>query len=287
MANFTTTATIQQNGHHPVITDRDEFDSASFEGGRESLPYIQMLNHQNPDESGFFITSENMKAVGFTPNEEWSLHLETFQSGETAEGYRSLTARFLILRKSKLMMFDRDSGEFLGGFQKSRYDRNTVVLKTRYLVYLISRSKQLLHTTPLLLTAKGSFNGCFGEVVKKFHSEMSKAYGIATRAKKPRGDRFMALSILAVQVQPELKGDRKKSWACSVANYGSPTAENWRSYFVGYNELLKAKILAEFEKWESFGSLEQEAEAQRQQLPQAQTEPEGDYEPTYDYDSEF
>lgn len=287
MADFTTTAAIQQNGHHPIVTDRDTFDSAPFEGGHESLPYIQMLNHQNPDESGFFITSENMEAVGFTPNEEWSLPTETFQSGEAAEGYRSLTARFLILRKSKLMMFDRDSGDFLGLFQKSRYDRNTVVLKTRYLVYLISKSKQLLHTAPLLLTTKGSFNGCFGEVVRKFYGEMSKAYGIATGATKPRGDRFMALSILAVRVQPELKGDRKKSWACGIASYGVPAAENWRSYFVGYNESLKEEILAEFEQWESFGVLAQESDAQRQRSPQAQTESDRDCAPTYDYDSEF
>ena len=64
-----TTATItqaQHNGHKPVKTerlnierDRDEFDSAAFEEHRESLPYLQMLNHQDPSQSGFFITLEN------------------------------------------------------------------------------------------------------------------------------------------------------------------------------------------------------------------------------------
>ncbi|MEI2578645.1 DUF5895 domain-containing protein [Scytonema sp. PRP1] len=277
--------TLQSDGHYSKTTGRDEFDSEQFEGGHETLPYIQMLNHQNLDESGFFITAENMEAAGFVPNEEWSFHTETFQSGETAEGYRSITARFLILRKSKLMMFERESGEFLGVFQKSRYDRNTVVLKTRYLVYLVSRSKALFHTSPLLLTAKGSFNGCFGEVVRKFQGEMSKAYGTATGARKPRGDRFMALSILAVRVKPQLKGDRKKSWACSIETYGSPTADTWKSYFIGYNESLKEKILVDFEKWEGFGSVEQEATAQKQF--QSSTEPTCDHETIYDYDEDF
>ena len=281
------TSTIQCNGHQPTALKRDEFDSQQFEGGRESIPYIQMLNHQDSNHSGFFITSENIESVGFVPNEEWSLHTETFQSGETAEGYRSLTARLLILRKSKLLMFDRDSGKFLSMFQRSRYDRNTVVLKTRYLVYLLSKSKQLLHRSPLLLTAKGSFNGCFGEVVRKFQSEMSKAYGIATGAKKPRGDCFMALSVLAVQVKPELKGKKKKSWACSITNYGSPTVDNWKSYFVGYDESLKEKILADFEQWQGFGSITQEFEAQqRQQQAQTHSQPEAEYDSESNYDDE-
>ncbi|MGA7935606.1 MAG: DUF5895 domain-containing protein, partial [Kovacikia sp.] len=108
-----TASTIQHNGHLPAPTQRDEFDSEQFEQGRESLPYLQMLNHQDPDQSGFFITSENRSAVHFTPTDEWSLHTTTFQNGEMVEGYRSLIARFLILRKSKLLMFDRESGEFL------------------------------------------------------------------------------------------------------------------------------------------------------------------------------
>lgn len=256
MATTTKSAPAQRNGHRTAPALRDEFDSTLFEAGRESQAYLQMLNHQDPNQSGFFITLDNMEAVGFQPNEEWSHHRETFQSGETAEGYRSLTARFLILRKSKLLMFDRDSGKFLGVFQKARYDRNNMVLKTRYLVYLLSKNKQLLHHSPLLFTAKGSFNGSFGEVVRKFQSEMSKAYGMDTGARKPRGDRFMALSTLAVRVQPELKGDKKKSWACSVESYGIPTAENWKSYFVGYTEVLKEKLLAEFEEWATFGTIE-------------------------------
>lgn len=286
MAFTTSTMTLQSDGHYSKTSGRDEFDSEQFEGGHQSLPYIQMLNHQNLNESGFFITVENMEAAGFVPNEEWSLHTETFQSGEIAEGYRSLTARFLILRKSKLMMFERESGEFLGAFQKSRYDRNTVVLKTRYLVYLVNKSKALFHTSPLLLTAKGSFNGCFGEVVRKFQGEMSKAYGIATGTRKPRGDRFMALSILAVRVKPELKGDRKKSWACSIETYGSPTADTWKSYFVGYNEPVKEKILGEFEDWAQFGSLDRELQAQQRRFQGEDTSSSSENE-SYDYDEDF
>ena len=265
----------QQNGHKPVNAeslsverDRDEFDSAAFEEQRESLPYLQMLNHQDPTQSGFFITLENAEAVHFTPTEEWTEHLAVFQNGQTAEGYRSLTARFLILRKSKLLMFACESSEFIGDYQKSRYDRATMVLKTRYLTFLVDKEKRLLHQSPLLFTTKGSFCGSFGETLKQFHSEMSKAYGAATHAKKPRGDRFMALSVLAVRVTPVLKDDRKKSWVCSVESHGVPTIENWQQFFVGYQPDLKDRILATFEAWADFGNPRREVSASSNRSPQ-------------------
>jgi len=246
----------------PTTQLPDEFDSEQFEQSRESLPYLQMLNHQDPEQSGFFITSENRSAVHFTPTDEWSPHTATFQNGEEVEGYRSLIARFLILRKSKLSMFDRESGEFLREYRKDLYDRATMVLKVRYLVYLVNQQKQLLHEKPLQFTTKGSFCGSFGEAVKDFQAEMSKAYGAATGAKKPRGERFMALSVLAVQVQPTLKGEKQKSWVCSVINHGIPLPENWRSYFIGYHPELKDCILAEFDAWESFGKGNLETQSQ-------------------------
>ncbi|NET33343.1 MAG: hypothetical protein F6K19_15205 [Cyanothece sp. SIO1E1] len=260
---MTFTTTVQQNGHNSNAAQaiaKDEFDAREFESRRDPLPYLQMLNAQDPEQAGFFITSDNREAVNFTPTDEWTPHTTQFQNGETVAGDRSLTARFLILRKSKLLMFNRDSGDFTGVYQKSQYDRNTVVLKTRYLVYIVSKNKQLLHESPLVLTTKGSLCGSFGEAVRKFHNDMSKAYGAATGARKPRGDRFMALSILAVRVQPEWKGSGKKSWACSVVDYGTPTVENWRSYFVGYDAALKERLLAEFNDWPDFGNPELEAQ---------------------------
>ncbi|WP_416668970.1 DUF5895 domain-containing protein [Egbenema bharatensis] len=160
--------------------------------------------------------------------------------------------------------------------------------ETRYLVYLISKDKRLLHKSPLLLTAKGAFCGSFGETVEQFRNDMSKAYGAATGAKKSRGERFMALSILAVRVQPELKGQTKKSWVCSVADYGVPTLKNWKSFFVGYKPELKERILAEFNEWADFGNpeLELEAQVQRQPAPhstQAESNP-GNEESFDDFD---
>jgi hypothetical protein len=282
MATTSLRTKAQQNGHSSTTlpmsnpsSEQDEFDTAAFADSRTSLPYLQLLNCQDPNQAGFFITAANAEAVHFTPTEEWTEHSITFQNGTTASGYRSLVARFLILHQSQLLLFERDSGSWLGQYRKARYDRNTMIIKRRYLVYVISKDKHLLHQSPLLLTAKGAFCGTFGEAVEQFRQDMSKAYSAATGAKQPRGERFMALSILAVRVQPELKGQTKKSWVCSVAEYGVPTVENWKSFFVGYKAELKERILAEVDQWAEFGNSARELEAQAEwQLssPQSKTE---------------
>lgn len=254
--NSTIAASTDVHSYHPHGTD--EFDSAEFESQRESLPYLQVLNNQSPDRAGFFIAQENVEAVNFVPADEWVPYTTVFQNGEEVKGYRTLLARFLILRQSKLMMFERESGDFVGLFRKDRYDRNTMLLKNRYLIYLISKDKRLLHKSPLVLTAKGAFSGSFGDAFRQFQRDMSKAYGVSTGARRPRGDRFMALSVFGVKLKPALKGRERKSWTCSVAEFGVPTAENWRLYFVGYDTPLKERILREFEEWKDFGSPEQE-----------------------------
>lgn len=127
-----------------------------------------------------------------------------------------------------------------------------MVLKTRYLVFLVDGQNQLLHDIPLQFTAKGSVCGSFGEHYKLFRREMNQAFG------QQRGDRFFALAVFAVNLQPELKGSDKKSWVCSVIEHGVPTAANWRSYFVGYDAVTKEKVLADFDAYADFGKLAQE-----------------------------
>jgi hypothetical protein len=247
-----------------VAGQHDEFDSAAYANHRQALPYLQLLNQQDLDQAGFFITSDNAAAVTFMPTSDWLPHTATFQNGTTAQGYRSLLARFLILHQSPLLMFGRESGEFIGPYRKAGYERSSMILKRRYLVFLISQDKRLLHSSPLLLTAKGAFCGSFGQTVEQFRTAMSSAYGAATGVQQPRGERFMALAILAVRVQPQLKGQAKQSWVCAVSEYGVPTVENWQSFFIGYRAELKQQVLAQYDEWVGFGSLERELAAQRQ-----------------------
>jgi hypothetical protein len=175
---------------------------------RQHTPFGYKINGDNFGENISYSlnSSENAEAVQFQPNDEWKKHTTTSQNGDTADGYRCLSARLLVLRRSALLMFDRDSGDYLGPYQKDGYDRNTIVLKTRYLVYLVDAANQLLHDQPLLFTTKGAMCGDFGEVYQKFRREMSRSFGQARGTHKPRGDKFMALSVMEMTVKPVLKG---------------------------------------------------------------------------------
>lgn len=248
-------------------TVQDQFDSAEYEDGRVSLPYLQLLNTSSANDSGLFITAENIEAAGFIPDPGWVPYSTTFSNGDRVDGYRSLVARLLILRKSNLLMYMRKGDKaFVDEYQKGVYNRSVHVLKQRYLVFLITKEKRLMNKTPLLLTAKGSFCGSFGATVRAFRSDMSKAYGAAKGAKKARGDRFMALSVLAIRLQPELKGGEQKSWVCSVSAYGQPTHQDWTSYFVGYDAETKDRVLAEFDAWKDFGTFDAEASQTQSQF---------------------
>jgi hypothetical protein len=52
-----------------------------------------------------------------------------------------------------------------------------------------------------------------------------------------------------------------------VADYGVPTVENWKSFFIGYGPELKERILTQFDEWADFGNPEREFEAQAQRQP--------------------
>ncbi|MBE9180260.1 hypothetical protein IQ268_16985 [Oculatella sp. LEGE 06141] len=236
---------------------RNFFDSPEFESQSAAFPYMQVLNDQDPDKSGFFLTLENADKCGFIPGEDWRPHSNFFRSGDSSEGYIASTGRFLILRQSPLLMFEREGDRFVDVFDRAKYDNATIVLKTRYLVYLVNQQRQLLHEKPLQLTTKGSFCGVFGEVHQRFRALMSGAYKQANNNNKDRSDRFFALSILAVQLSPKLKGGKKKAWVCDISNFAEPTAENWRSLFVGY-EAFRDRVLEQFDECADFGNPERE-----------------------------
>lgn len=224
-----------------------DFAGDEFAPEHVSLPFLQVLNHQMAERTGLFISVENSISVGFRPTDEWSRFEAQFQSG-TVDGFRSTVGRFLIVRKGPLLMFSRANQEYLGVYDRGVYDRGLHVLKTRYLVYLVSKQKQLLHDMPLQFTVKGSFCGDFGQSQNNFRGQMNMAFG------QPRNDRFHALCIFAVKLKPVQKGQDQRSWVCSIDCYGIPTKDNWRNYFVG-GTAIQDKILAEYQAYEGFGTM--------------------------------
>ena len=119
---------------HPPV---DEFAGEDYGPTLSSLPYLQVINDQDPDKAGFFISASNADAVHFNAPAEWEPFEAQFQSG-TEVGFRSLTSRMVILRRSPLLMFSRETKEFLGSFNRSCYDAAAVLLKTRYGLFIVT-----------------------------------------------------------------------------------------------------------------------------------------------------
>ena len=249
-----------------TFTDKtDLFDTADFAPERQTLPWLQVLHNEDPDKAGFFLTSDNIETASIKITSNWRTHKAKFKSGETnratgkfeantSEGVIFNQARMLVLRSGELAMYTKRSGNtsesYLGRFDYATYQeqKSGLVLKTKYLIYLLSEDNQLLHESPLQFTANGVFGATFSEHLKAFQSELQKCYG------KRRGDKFLINGVFVVNTASELRGSPPDTaWVTVAESHDVPIKDNWKSeYFLGYDEVLREKLLQEYESFASF-----------------------------------
>ncbi|WP_299488755.1 DUF5895 domain-containing protein [Acaryochloris sp. IP29b_bin.137] len=242
-------------------------DGEAYQSERQSLPYLQVLNDSDPERSGLFISNENVEASGFVPDTTWSKHLAQFKAAEV-EGYRTLIPRLAIVRQSGLLMYDRATRDFMGQYQRTVYNRAIHLLKTRYLIFVLGADNKPLHSHPLLLTAKGSVCGSFGQSLRDFRNEVS----ILT--KKRMGYRFHALWAFCPTLESALKGSgNDTSWVTSIKSFDVPTVENFAQLFLGLDEDTRLLIESAFDEYEDFASFAKSGEAAEAAEVKSQVEP--------------
>ena len=56
-----------------------QYDSEEYKPEFEVIPWMQMLNKEDPNKAGFFISADNAQAVNFTPNQSWTVCSTTFR----------------------------------------------------------------------------------------------------------------------------------------------------------------------------------------------------------------
>lgn len=243
----------------------DLFDTADFAPEKQTLPWFQVLHNEDPDKAGFFLTSDNVETSGIRIPSNWRTHKARFKSGETnratgkfeantSEGVIFNQARMLVLRSGELAMYSKRIGStpesYLGRFDYATYQeqKSGLVLKTKYLIYLLSENNQLLHESPLQFNTKGVFSATFSEHLKAFHSELQKCYG------KQRGDKFLINGVFAVSTTSELRGQAPDTaFVTTVNSHDVPTKDNWKQdYFVGYDPVMREKLLQEHESFSNF-----------------------------------
>lgn len=238
---------------NPTI-DLSQFDTAEFLPETEALPWIQILNKQaRAEKAGLFISQDCCDQCGMDTDAlqkaGWTPFTAEFSSGETADGFRTLNPRMIVVRSGDLLMYE-ETGDLIGRFKKEVYESpKKIILKTPHLIYLVSEAGDLLHTSPIQFTTRGSFGASFGEHLKKFKREVDKATG------KKRGPRFYALCVFSFQTRPEEKGQKPNtSWATSVFAHDAVTEDTLGSHFLGTVPDICDKLLETFDQYEEFGT---------------------------------
>ena len=68
--------------------------------------------------------------------------------------------------------------------------------------------------------------------------ELKRTY-ISTKQKDIR---FYSLGVFCFKTARQQVGDKQKSFACRVVDHERPTTENWRDYFIGFNDTTKQYV---------------------------------------------
>ncbi len=243
----------------------DLFDSQDYAGEIIRLPICQLANKQKPDEAGMIITLDNAKNAGFDPKKSkiWRTHHHYFNK-ESTDCYISSTPRMMVFRQGPLILRERNSNKYLGNFNKDKYNKATMYTARSFLLFMVDENNNLLNSTPIKLTTKGSFSYSFGNAYQSWCKDISDAY-IKTKNpanKKQRGERFTGLGVFQIELVPALKGDKEQSWVCDVASYVKPDEKNWESMFLGYDDKVRAIIEGAYQDTEGYfdysGSQEQD-----------------------------
>jgi len=114
--------------------ERDEFDT------RPSYPFLQWDN--SPDLGGLAIATENIERAHFDTKLALASHWEPYRRspvrGGEVTGLITASPVLAVLRRGQIRRFDRETGEYLGIFDRALYDRTTQITRTRYLVALLA-----------------------------------------------------------------------------------------------------------------------------------------------------
>jgi hypothetical protein len=131
----------------------------------------------------------------------------------------------------------------LGTWRREYKEDDNISNCRLYEVLLLDDSNRPLHTVPLSYVAKGANNASFSAEWQKLVDEITACHAIASGiAARPKNALFKSLCVFAFTLARELVGKKQKSPACRVVSHESPTSENWRQFFVGYDATLKTQV---------------------------------------------
>lgn len=231
------------------LAKRDEFATLEYIDPNAPLPRLQALRGMTLDLCGYFIAADQMAKAGWLDFDSVVDQLVSYtfeSSGEQEQGLLLKSPRMLVCPRTPLMAFDRAASVeteklvILGHWQREYKEDDNVGNCQGYEVILLDSQNRPLHSVPLSYVAKGANQGSFSVEWQKLVDEVTTCHAIANGIPaRPKNAKFKSLCVFAFTVGRELVGKKQKSFACRVTSHEVPTLENWKDYFVGFNQSLK------------------------------------------------
>ena len=228
------------------------FQSKEFVSGYQNLVTIQPLNKSKV--RGWFVRKSDLDTCGWTATEnqfedgsviwDYKQVFGTAPNTTVEEGLNFTAPRLQILLRSPLMIeetsgmrqtigtFENEDVKYLWDEDKSAADlasskgemyKRKYSVRTKYLVYLLTKDNQRAHKTPIVLTLKGLNGTDISEKVKLYEKEMSKCLSKALNSEIPLAfnEKFYATTVFAPVLANEMRGANNVE-ICAVESFDIP-----------------------------------------------------------------
>jgi hypothetical protein len=232
------------------------FNDKRFVSGYQGLVTIQPLNKSK--KRGWFVRNSDLDSCGWTATEE------DFEKGSVIFDYEQLFGmppntskelginfqkpRVQILLRSPLMieeqfgmrqiigtfedpkvkeLFDADkTAADLAASKNEMYKRKYSV-RTKYLVYILTKENQRAHKIPMVLTLKGLNGTDLSEKIRLFEKEMSKCLSKALNSEVPLqfNEQFYATTVFCPTLSSDMRGTNNVE-ICAVEEFNIPDYSN-------------------------------------------------------------
>ena len=232
------------------------FNDKKFVSGYQPLVTIQPLNKSK--KRGWFIRSTDLDNCGWTATEDDFEKSSVIFDYEQTFGMPPNTSKELglnfqaprvqILLRSPLMV-EQTSGmrQVIGTFEndevKALFDNDKVAadlaaskgemykrqysVRTKYLIYLLTKDNKRAHKLPIVLTLKGLNGTDLSEKIRMYEKEMSKCLSKALDTEVPMqyNEQFYATTVFCPQLASDMRGANGVE-ICAVESFDIPSYQD-------------------------------------------------------------
>jgi hypothetical protein len=228
------------------------FDSDEFVSGYQGLVTIQPLNKTK--RRGWFLRKSNLETCKWTAKESdfdkgsviWDYE-HTFVGGSAPDvGLNFIAPRLQVLLRSPLLIeetgnnpagsrliigtFNDDECKELWDADKAAADTSKpgtysrkYGVRTKMLVYLLTKDNQRAHDIPIVLTLKGLNSTDFSDKIKMFEREMSNSLNKALGKEVPlqHNEKFYGTTVFCPKLVSDMRGSNGTE-ICAIEEFDIP-----------------------------------------------------------------